>query len=502
MKWHLCSSKENIETEHVPVEAIRRQLITLLPVNMNAFMMGCAIGWLPVAIYFLGGGEEQVACSVCNLIASFNQFGKLVFAIPGGMVVDEYGRKKVTIGIAFLNFFSWLGITMWTTPSAHYIGQFALGIGQALTQEACLIIIGETASPAIRGQLSSVYQIFLSIGVILPAVLSVFCSSIDTINEIITFASFISLLTMVIATETSNFLISKSKLNQARLHLTRIRQGYSFGKINSEFESLKKYIENEKARKSQLDWWNFLQLKSVWQPLFICILIKFFTAGTGRNLFTTYVTSIFSSNGSIPKKFYPLIMQIIMLLINVITTFYIDVFPRRTLFIFGALFVAISNAFSALMSYFYIESNQDIFNWLFLLGNFSYLLFFNGTVQPINSIIRTELFPQAVKGLGGSLSIISQAISTIITFQIFNIIDEYFQLYHLYAVLTAYSVILCIIVYLYLPESRGSTLVDIQSKFQNGSLPYDAVITDVDGCRCDKYTSCVSKMLGTTYNSV
>ena len=91
---------------------------------MNALMMGCAIGWLPTAIYFLSGGEEEpVECSECNLIASFSQLGKLVFAIPGGMIVDKYGRKKVTIGVALLNFFSWMGISLWAMPAVNYVGQ-------------------------------------------------------------------------------------------------------------------------------------------------------------------------------------------------------------------------------------------------------------------------------------------------------------------------------------------------------------------------------------------
>ncbi|XP_065208866.1 putative metabolite transport protein YncC isoform X2 [Planococcus citri] len=490
--------KDNIETEQdVPKEAIKRQLITLIPVNMNALMMGCVIGWLPVAIYFINGDGEISSCSECNLMATFGQLGKVAFAIPGGMIVDRYGRRKVTIGIALLNFSTWMGISLWTTPVVNYVGQFILGASQALTQEACLIIIGETASPSIRGQLSSVYQISLSIGVILPAVFGIILPSYTMINWIITLCSFITLLSTYITSETPSYLISKSKSNQARIHLSRLRRGYSFEKRNTEFESLQKYIEDEKALKKQLDWWEFLKMKSTWQPLLICVSIKFFTAGTGRNLFTTFVTNIYTSD-ELPKKYYPLIMQIIMLLINVITTFYIDRFPRRTLFVFGAISISVSNAFSAIMNYFYVTSNNAIFNWLFLLGNFSYLVFCNGTVQPINSIIRAELFPHVVKGFGGSLSIISQSISTIISFQIYYVIDEYSHLYALYAVLTLYSVILYIIVHLFLPESRGSTLADIQSKFQKNLTPYD----DVAEFKINESSNCKSDLIDLSDNLV
>ncbi|XP_065217976.1 uncharacterized protein LOC135843866 isoform X2 [Planococcus citri] len=439
---------------------------------MNVLMMGCAIGWLPNAIYFLMHGDEVHATfSQCDLIASLSQLGKLVFAIPGGLVVDKYGRKKVIIGVAFLNFFSWLGLSSSTSLIAIYVGQFALGAGQALTQEAYSIAIGETASPAIRGQLSSVSQIFLTIGVILPAVISVIFSSYKILAWIVTLLSFLSLLSMVMVSETPNFLISTSKFDQAREKLEILRRGCPVDEIDSEFEDLKKYIENENARRDQLNWLTFLKLKSTRGPILTAILIKFFTTGTGRSLITTYVTTIYPANEFVPKKYYPLIMQIIILLINVFTAFYIEKFPRRAIIIFGAIAITYSNSFSALVNYIHSKNQSEIFNGLFLLGNVLYLIFFNGMVQPINSTIKTELFPQAVKGFGGSVTIVSQAVSTLISYQTYYFITKYFYLYDMYVVLAINSLVLAAIVYFLLPESRGSTLVDVQMNFQPNREP-------------------------------
>lgn len=294
----------------------------------------------------------------------------------------------------------------------------------------------------------------------------------------ITLFSLITLLSMIIATETPSFLISISKFDQARENLQKVRQGCPINETETEFEALKQYIEDEKTSKDQLNWLSFIKLKSTRGPLLASVLIKFFTTGTGRNLITTYVTTIFPANEFVPKKYYPLIMQVIILFINIGTTFYIEKFPRRSIFIFGAIAITISNSLAALFDYFHVESRIETFKWLFVLGNVSYLIFFNGMVQPINSTIKSELFPQAIKGLGGSLTILSQAASTLISYQLYHFINKYLYLYDMYVVLAINSLILCVIVYFMLPESRGSSLVDVQRQYQQQRIPNDNLKSD------------------------
>ena len=86
--------------------------------------MGCASGWLPNAIYFLLAGKEvHATTSQTILIVSFYQFGKIIFAIPAGILADRYGRKKIILSVAFLAFVI-SSVLSWDT-SLHiiYIGR-------------------------------------------------------------------------------------------------------------------------------------------------------------------------------------------------------------------------------------------------------------------------------------------------------------------------------------------------------------------------------------------
>ena len=90
---------------------------------MNVFMMGCANGWLPNAIYFITIGEVQATISQCAIIASLREIGRIIFAIPAGMMVDKYGRKMIIISAAFLHVFTWLGISSSASIITIYAGR-------------------------------------------------------------------------------------------------------------------------------------------------------------------------------------------------------------------------------------------------------------------------------------------------------------------------------------------------------------------------------------------
>ncbi|XP_065207293.1 glucose transporter GlcP-like [Planococcus citri] len=452
----------------VPPEAIWSQIWALIPVFMNVFMMGAQNGWLPNAIYLILSGQAfHATAAECALMASFSEFGRIVFAIPAGILADKFGRKKMIICVAISHFFAWVGVSFSTSMVTIYMARFVLGIATALVNSTSLSSIGEIASPEIRGQLTSVYQIFMSVGVILPAIISAAFSLYNALAWGITFFSVINVLSLIWVTETPSFLISESKFKQAKQVLRQIRRGYRDSEIDTEFEKLKKYIEAEKANKNKSSLIQFFKSKSIRKPLITGVLINFFSIMTGGIILRVYSTGIYPDNEYVPKRFFPLINQILALTMALSTTFYIDKFSRRGIFIFGAVVMGSTNAICAFTNYFYLEQNIEyIFKWVFVIGNLLSVLCYGATIQPMNSAIKSELYPQVVKGLCGSLGVISQASSTVLSYQLFNIIKNHFHIYFMYVVLSMNCAILGLIVYFLLPEGRGASLTDVQMQFQ------------------------------------
>ena len=356
--------------------------------------------------------------------------------------------------------------------------RFITGAVQALINGTSLISVGEISSAEIRGKLASLYSIFMNIGLIVPSIISVTFNSYNSLTWSVTLLSFLALLSTYWATETPSYLISALKLSQAKDNLQQIRQGYQESEINSEYEKLKQYIEEERIRKSSSNLLEFLKSKSIRNPMLTGILLNLLAVSSGSLLIRAYITVIIPSIDTIPRNYYPLAGQILTLSVSAITTLYIENFPRRVIFLFGAATMTLVNAFCVASYYFTTEYHhiKRIFEYLFLLGNILILVFYGGAIQPMTNTLNSEFYPQAVKGLCGSLATMSQGLSLMLSFQMYNFISDHFNIYLIYVICSIDSFMLYVVVYFFLQEARGALLSDFQMKFKENPSPSGNII--------------------------
>lgn len=361
-----------------------------------------------------------------------------------------------------------------STYQIEYHYRFTHGVAQALITASAVISVGEIASAEIRGQLTLLYQIFINMGLLIPSIISVLYSSYETLTWSATLFSSITLMSMLWATETPSYLVGESQLKQAKMNLQRIRRGYKDHEINVEYDKLKSYIEEEKTRKSQLNWLTFLQSKSIRKPLLIGLALNCLATSTGHFLIRTYITIIFPPNDIVPTKYYPLINQIFTLFISAIVTLYVDLVPRRALFLLGAAMMTVIQVFCAYSQYLIVENeNEQIFTWAFLAGNILVIICQGISLEPMSNALNSEIYPQAVKGFCGSLTNMIIGLIIIFFYQLHHLITDYFNLYLLYIVFSMNSIVLFVIVYFFLPESRGTSLSDLQMQFQENPSSND-----------------------------
>lgn len=139
-----------IEQIPVPRQAIRRQFVVLLPgmefflhyqrfllcrkfiknyftVFINVFMMGCTGSWGAYAIYFFTRGDEVSATlEECSQMVSLSEIGRILCAIPGGILADKLGRKKINIATGVLHFSAWILLSSSTSIMAIYIARYVI----------------------------------------------------------------------------------------------------------------------------------------------------------------------------------------------------------------------------------------------------------------------------------------------------------------------------------------------------------------------------------------
>ncbi|XP_065207292.1 facilitated trehalose transporter Tret1-like [Planococcus citri] len=454
--------KKLIEETPVPGVAIRRQLLILLPVFVNVFMMGVTGSWPSYALYFFTKTKDVSATMAeCAQMVSMAEIGRIISAIPGGILTDKYGRKKINRLTGIIHFTAWVLLSCSTNIMLIYIARLLLGIGTALVNATATTNIGEVASPQIRGSLIGIYLIFFYSGAIFQGMTCAIWSSYKIFTYGNTTIAALYFAVTYWAMETPNFLLSVPKKEKALENLKYIRAGYSEDDINIEYQKMDEYISAEKEQKKQLNWAKFLRSKQIRGPLLITFVLNFLTMMSGINLVGSYNTLIIPDNDYIPKKFYPLIMQCLLFIPTVLTPFYMDMFPRKTLYIVGAGLTGIIQLSNGISYYVFRQYDTLFFKWTFIIGNLMLNAAYGSLLGPTNSAIKSELFPQAVKGLGGSLSIISQATATILSYKLYHIMAAKY-LHFLYGLFSISCISLVCFVYFVLPEARGKLLSDLQ----------------------------------------
>lgn len=344
-----------------------------------------------------------------------------------------------------------------------------------------MIFLVEVASAEVRGKLIGFCQIAYFVGVISESILTVSFSSYRTLSYYTAAFSFLYFISAYWLMETPHYLISVSKLNQARRNLRHVRLGYPESAIDEEFDKLQKYIKEEKFRKDETRWLEFIMSESIRKPVITCLLIYFFTSANGVNTLTVDTTLANPDVGFVPLYYYPLIGQLIQLVVSLCIALYIDRYPRRRIYFTGSCLIAIVMTFCAITNYRWKEHNDSVSKWLFLIGNIFTMIVHSASTQPLGSALRSEILPQGITSLGGSLAIIAQAVASAISFQLYYLIGNNFSLYYLYVIFSINSWILCIIVYFRLPESRGKLLADLHSNNeQEVGLPLNAPIANHD----------------------
>lgn len=68
---------------------------------------------MSIAVYFFNEGDEISATLIeYGWIASMTEMGKIFAAMPAGLIVDRYGKKKILVAIGSINLTAWIALSV------------------------------------------------------------------------------------------------------------------------------------------------------------------------------------------------------------------------------------------------------------------------------------------------------------------------------------------------------------------------------------------------------
>jgi SP family sugar:H+ symporter-like MFS transporter len=354
--------------------------------------------------YVLESGDK-------SLIVSILSVGTFLGALLGYPSSDFLGRRRAFMLACFIFSIGVIFQTIATRIPLFAAGRVVAGIGVGIISCAVPIYQSECAPKWIRGGVVSTYQLFITIGLLIAAVvnngtkdiMSSACYRIPIGIQLIW--SVILFIGMIFLPESPRYLVLKGRIEeafkcQARLTSKKIddpQVDVDVKELIANTELLKVYGSGTYA-----DCFKMGPQKNLLRTL-VGIFLQAWQQLTGINFIFYYGTSFFHSLGISQ----PFLMTILTNLVNVIMTIpgilFIDKLGRRKILIIGAIGMLFSQYIIAIIGTIVGQSNDSSQKTLVVFVCI-FIAFFASTWGPGAWVITSELYPISIRAKSMSLS--------------------------------------------------------------------------------------------------
>jgi SP family xylose:H+ symportor-like MFS transporter len=400
--------------------------------------------------------------------------GCLVGAIAAGPLSIRFGRKHSLIISAILFSLSAFGSGLPSifSESVSLLVFFRIigGLGIGIASMNAPMYIAEIAPSDIRGKMVTYYQLAIVIGFFVVFLATYFIgnnlSEVENIafgwkymfwSELIPSCLFLILLFFV--PKSPRWLALKGNDDEALVILTKI---HGADQANKEIEAIKNSLKTSGSN-NKVNYFSKLIIGIIVIGTALSVLQQF----TGINAVLYYGADIFEKALGFGKEDI-LAQQILLAFVNLIFTFVamftVDKFGRKPLLYIGSIGMIVGFLLLG------ITLQQQSVGFLSLLGVLIFIASFALSMGPVVWVLLSEMFPNKIRSVAMSVAVAAQWAANYVVSQSFPIVMDSevnngatWNGSLPYFIFTIFIVIIMIVTYKFIPETKGKSLEEIEA---------------------------------------
>ena len=397
--------------------------------------------------------------------------GCLVGAVTSGVLSDRFGRKRLLIVSALLFTVSSIGTGRADTFAGFLAWRICGGVAIGLASNLSPMYIAEVAPAGIRGQLVSLNQLTIVIGLLAAQVVNwvvarpvpAGATPAEILNSwngqmgwrwmfgLTAVPAALFLMAVLIVPESPRWLAKNGNPERARAVLSRIGGA---GFASRELVDIEATLANEIAR---VNFGDLLEPKML-RVLALGIFLAVFQQWCGINVVFNYAEEVFSAAG----------YQVSDILFNIVVTgattfvftfvaiYTVDRFGRRPLMLLGSAGLAVSYLVLGTSYRFGLRG------WPVLVSVIAAVACYSFSLAPITWVVLSEIFPNRIRGAAMAVAVFALWAGCFVLTYSFPFLNSALGSAGTFWVYCVVCIIGFLVIWRKLPETKDKTLEQIE----------------------------------------
>ncbi|XP_028852252.1 solute carrier family 2, facilitated glucose transporter member 6 [Denticeps clupeoides] len=404
-------------------------------------------------------------------------------AAAGGLVAmflnDKVGRKMSIMMSALPSSVGYLVIVVAQSMWMLYTGRFLTGIAAGMSAASIPVYVSEISHPAVRGTLGSCPQITAVVGT-----LALYALGLVLPWRWLAVAGEVPVIVMIVLLcflpESPRYLLNRGKRQQATEALKWLR-----GPDSDYVSEIGRIEESINAQRTA--GWDELMEPFYYKPILISIFMRFLQQMTGITPILVYLEPIFTmTQVSLEPKNDAALVGVVRLLSVMTSASLMDKAGRKALLYTSGFLMFISMLSMTMYTHTpiaqntnttlypdggYVDSPESALNPITFIPLISSMVIIFGYAMgwgPITWLLMSEILPLGARGIASGFCVVVSWLTAFVLTHVFMHVVVAYGLFVPYLVFCVVCVVNIIFTAVFIPETKGRSLEEIENYFRTG----------------------------------
>ncbi|MEA3489372.1 MAG: sugar porter family MFS transporter [Candidatus Omnitrophota bacterium] len=438
--------------------------VVALTAALAGLLFGLDIGVISGALPFIAK-QFNASTEAQEFVVSSLLAGAVLGTLISGLISRKYGRKNALLVSAVVFAIGALLSALSVSTKMLIMVRIFLGVAVGMASFTAPLYLSEMAPRRIRGALISMYQLMITIGILMAYMSDTFLSygkHWRVMLGVLVIPSTFMFIGVLLLPKSPRWLVLAGKKERARKVLNKLRH---IDEVEGELVEIENTLENKQSGFQLL-----VENKQFRKVLLLGIGLQAVQQFTGMNVIMYYAPKIFKLAGFTTTS-QAMWGTVLVGLINVLATFiaiaFVDRLGRKPILFTGFVVMGLSMGTLGLMFNIGIKVSQTV-QFAAIGALLVFIVGFAMSAGPIIWVICSEIYPLAGRDLGITTSTATNWVCNTIVGATFLTLLNVMGPAHTFWLYGGLNLLFILFLFLFVPETKGVSLEKIERNLLSG----------------------------------